>query len=299
MMLCSGTETPGPPLNKDNAMFTRRKFLIGGAASFASGLGFMMPAAASDSLLLADILHGVSDALVSDYIRDHYREGRWDGSHWWYGGHKYTPQEYSIFLEKRYAKVHPEHKMIARGGEPAHWQPGHEARDGWKPGEGGRGWQGSGAGKAPAHNPGRAPEANTGHAPGANPGHAPGGSPGRAPGANAGRAPEANPGHAPGANSGRAPGGSPGRAPGANAGRAPEAGRGQGPGGSAAAKGPAGGNPGMNRGGMPSGSRGPSGPQGGAAGSNRHGGPQAGDGSGRGPSGSFSQQSGRRPEGGR
>lgn len=267
MMLCSGTETPGPPLNKDKAMFTRRKFLIGGAAAFASGLGFMMPAAASDSLLLADILHGVSDALVSDYIRDHYREGRWDGSHWWYGGHKYTPQEYSIFLEKRYAKVHPEHKMIARGGEPAHWQPGHEARDGWKPGEGGRGWQGNGAGKTPAHNPGRAQEANPGHAPGANPG--------------------------------RAPGGSPGRAPGANAGRAPEAGRGQGPGGSAAAKGPAGGNPGMNRGGMPSGSRGPSGPQGGAAGSNRHGGPQAGDGSGRGPSGGFSQQSGRRPEGGR
>ncbi|MFR1631172.1 MAG: hypothetical protein ACLSU5_10055, partial [Sutterella wadsworthensis] len=66
-------------------MLNRRKVLFGAAALMAAALP-AMPVMASDSRLLADILAGVSDALTRDYIRRHYQEGRWDGSHWNYGG---------------------------------------------------------------------------------------------------------------------------------------------------------------------------------------------------------------------
>lgn len=62
-------------------MLNRRKVLFGAAALMAAALP-AMPVMASDSRLLADILAGVSDALTRDYIRRHYQEGRWDGSHW-------------------------------------------------------------------------------------------------------------------------------------------------------------------------------------------------------------------------
>ena len=65
-------------------MLNRRKVLFA-AALMAAALP-AMPVMASDSRLLADILAGVSDALTRDYIRRHYQEGRWDGSHWNYGG---------------------------------------------------------------------------------------------------------------------------------------------------------------------------------------------------------------------
>ena len=65
-------------------MLNRRKVLFGAAALMAAVLP-AMPVMASDSRLLADILAGVSDALTRDYIRRHYQEGRWDGSHWNYG----------------------------------------------------------------------------------------------------------------------------------------------------------------------------------------------------------------------
>lgn len=71
-------------------MLNRRKVLFGAAALMAAALP-AMPVMASDSRLLADILAGVSDALTRDYIRKHYQEGRWDGSHWNYGGRRYTP----------------------------------------------------------------------------------------------------------------------------------------------------------------------------------------------------------------
>lgn len=70
-------------------MLNRRKVLFGAAALMAAALP-AMPVMASDSRLLADILAGVSDALTRDYIRRHYQEGRWDGSHWNYGGRRYT-----------------------------------------------------------------------------------------------------------------------------------------------------------------------------------------------------------------
>lgn len=70
-------------------MLNRRKVLFA-AALMAAALP-AMPVMASDSRLLADILAGVSDALTRDYIRKHYQEGRWDGSHWNYGGRRYTP----------------------------------------------------------------------------------------------------------------------------------------------------------------------------------------------------------------
>ena len=68
-------------------MFNRRKVLFGAAALMAAALP-AMPVMASDSRLLADILAGVSDALTRDYIRRHYQEGGWDGSHWNYGGRR-------------------------------------------------------------------------------------------------------------------------------------------------------------------------------------------------------------------
>lgn len=74
-------------------MLNRRKVLFGAAALMAAALP-AMPVMASDSRLLADILAGVSDALTRDYIRRHYQEGRWDGSHWNYGGRRYTAAEY-------------------------------------------------------------------------------------------------------------------------------------------------------------------------------------------------------------
>ena len=72
-------------------MLNRRKVLFGAAALMAAALP-AMPVMASDSRLLADILAGVSDALTRDYIRRHYQEGRWDGSHWNYGARRRTRQ---------------------------------------------------------------------------------------------------------------------------------------------------------------------------------------------------------------
>lgn len=56
-------------------MLTRRKLIMGAVATALAGLG-ATPALARDERLLADILYGVSDALVRDYIRDRYEDGR-------------------------------------------------------------------------------------------------------------------------------------------------------------------------------------------------------------------------------
>lgn len=60
-------------------MLTRRKLIMGAVATALVGLG-ATPALARDERLLADILYGVSDALVRDYIRDRYEDGRWTAS---------------------------------------------------------------------------------------------------------------------------------------------------------------------------------------------------------------------------
>ena len=85
-------------------MLNRRKVLFGAAALMAAALP-AMPVMASDSRLLADILAGVSDALTRDYIRRHYQEGRWDGSHWNYGGRRYTAAEYGRYWSKHYVRA--------------------------------------------------------------------------------------------------------------------------------------------------------------------------------------------------
>lgn len=87
-------------------MLTRRKLIMGAVATALVGLG-ATPALARDERLLADILYGVSDALVRDYIRDRYEDGRWDGHYWYYGGHRYTPHEYGRYWAEEYHRQPP------------------------------------------------------------------------------------------------------------------------------------------------------------------------------------------------
>ena len=87
-------------------MLTRRKLIMGAVATALVGLG-ATPALARDERLLADILYGVSDALVRDYIRDRYEDGRWDGHYWYYGGHRYTPHEYGRYWAEDYHRQPP------------------------------------------------------------------------------------------------------------------------------------------------------------------------------------------------
>ncbi len=112
-------------------MLTKRQFLLGGIALATAS--FMSPTMASSAALLDDILHGVSDALVREYIREHYREGRWDGSHWVVSDHRYTPHEYAVFLERRYRRHHPAHPMHKGPKHDDHPGRGH-ARGHDKPG---------------------------------------------------------------------------------------------------------------------------------------------------------------------
>ena len=93
-------------------MLTRRKLIMGAVATALAGLG-ATPALARDERLLADILYGVSDALVRDYIRDRYEDGRWDGHYWYYGGHRYTPHEYGRYWAEEYHR-HPPKKPKKR-----------------------------------------------------------------------------------------------------------------------------------------------------------------------------------------
>lgn len=62
-------------------MLTRRKLVLGAALA---ALVPAAPALAAPDPLLADILYGVSDALIRDYIYRNYEYGRWDGRYWWY-----------------------------------------------------------------------------------------------------------------------------------------------------------------------------------------------------------------------
>ena len=105
-------------------MLNRRKVLFA-AALMAAALP-AMPVMASDSRLLADILAGVSDALTRDYIRKHYQEGRWDGSHWNYGGRRYTAAEYGRYWSKHYEERREPKKPSGPAKPPQH--PHKEAR---------------------------------------------------------------------------------------------------------------------------------------------------------------------------
>ena len=106
-------------------MLNRRKVLFA-AALMAAALP-AMPVMASDSRLLADILAGVSDALTRDYIRRHYQEGRWDGSHWNYGGRRYTAAEYGRYWSKHYEeRREPKKPSGPQAGRNPPKGPGHD-----------------------------------------------------------------------------------------------------------------------------------------------------------------------------
>ena len=104
-------------------MLNRRKVLFA-AALMAAALP-AMPVMASDSRLLADILAGVSDALTRDYIRRHYQ----DGSHWNYGGRRYTAAEYGRYWSKHYEERREPKKPSGPAKPPQHPQqkPGPQA----------------------------------------------------------------------------------------------------------------------------------------------------------------------------
>lgn len=124
-------------------MLTKRQFLLGGTALVASTLGgaWLTPAMANEVTLLNDILHGVSDALVREYIRENYRhDGRWDGRHWIVGTHRYSPAQYRVYLEGRYRdhkahKEHPEHPHGMPPGQAKKLRPTHNGID-ERPGKG-------------------------------------------------------------------------------------------------------------------------------------------------------------------
>lgn len=86
-------------------MTTRRKLIFGTAVLLAAGGWAGVASAASDELL-ADLLYGVTDALTREYIREHYREGRWDGHRWYYDGRWYSREAYRRFLAERAAAFH-------------------------------------------------------------------------------------------------------------------------------------------------------------------------------------------------
>lgn len=85
-------------------MLTRRKLVLGAALA---ALVPVAPALAAPDPLLADILYGVSDALIRDYIYRNYEYGCWDGRYWWYRGNRYTPATYRRFWIDDYYRHYP------------------------------------------------------------------------------------------------------------------------------------------------------------------------------------------------
>lgn len=134
-------------------MIARRTLILFTAAS----LGLAATGAQASDELLGDILRGVADALTRDYIRKHYREGRWDGRHWWYDGRRYSVDEYRRFLADR-AKPRPPQPPKPHGpgpqGGPSRPGPGgapNRGPDRGPQGGPGRGPQGGPEGRPPRH----------------------------------------------------------------------------------------------------------------------------------------------------
>ncbi|MFR3029012.1 MAG: hypothetical protein ACLTLW_07555 [Sutterella wadsworthensis] len=76
----------------------------------------------------ADILAGAPTPR-RDYIRRHYQEGGWDGSHWNYGGRRYTAAEYGRYWSKHYEERREPKKPSGPAKPPQHPQqkPGPQA----------------------------------------------------------------------------------------------------------------------------------------------------------------------------
>lgn len=131
-------------------MIARRTLILFTAAS----LGLAATGAQASDELLGDILRGVADALTRDYIRKHYREGRWDGHHWWYDGHRYSVDEYRRFLADRARPRPPQPPRPAPAQPPKPNGPGPQGGPG-RPGPGG----------APDRGPHRGPQGGPGRGP--------------------------------------------------------------------------------------------------------------------------------------
>ena len=136
-------------------MIARRTLILFTAAS----LGLAATGAQASDELLGDILRGVADALTRDYIRKHYREGRWDGHHWWYDGHRYSVDEYRRFLADRAKPRPPQPPKPARPAQPPQppkpQGPGPQGGPG-RPGPGGA--PNRGPDRGPQGGPGRGPQ---------------------------------------------------------------------------------------------------------------------------------------------
>ena len=103
-----------------NRMLNRRHLLQAAVATVAVGAVPGLAFANSDALL-ADILVGVGDALRRDYIREHYRRGRWDGHYWIYEGRRYSPLQYRDFWLSRYQPPPPPPPRPAPPPPPPHY----------------------------------------------------------------------------------------------------------------------------------------------------------------------------------
>lgn len=140
-------------------MIARRTLLLFTAAS----LGLAATGAQASDELLGDILRGVADALTRDYIRKHYREGRWDGRHWWYDGRRYSVDEYRRFLADRARPRPPQPPRPAQPPKPPRPAPAQPPKPNGPGPQGGPGRPGPGG--APDRGPDRGPQGAPGRGP--------------------------------------------------------------------------------------------------------------------------------------
>lgn len=57
---------------------------------------------AAEDGVLGDILGGIADRALRDYVGQHFGDARWDGRYYNYDDHRYTRDEWRRYLEERY-----------------------------------------------------------------------------------------------------------------------------------------------------------------------------------------------------
>ena len=57
---------------------------------------------AAEDGVLGDILGGIADRALRDYVGQHFGDARWDGRYYNYDDHRYTRDEWRCYLEERY-----------------------------------------------------------------------------------------------------------------------------------------------------------------------------------------------------
>lgn len=57
---------------------------------------------AAEDGFLGDILGGIADRALRDYVGQHFGDARWDGRYYNYDDHRYTRDEWRRYLEERY-----------------------------------------------------------------------------------------------------------------------------------------------------------------------------------------------------